>query len=95
MSEREAYQEKYAAQLKIWEAEMAKLKAQAEKANAEAKAEYYRQLDELYEQQAKAKEHYEAMVEANERAWQDLRSKSEAAWKDMSDGIKSAWSRFR
>ena len=95
MSEREAYQQKFEAQLKIWEAEIAKLKAQAEKANADAKADYYRRIDDLYEQQAKAKDYYDSMVEANDRAWKDFKTKSDAAWKDISEGIKAAWDRFR
>ncbi|TVQ39161.1 MAG: coiled coil domain-containing protein [Geminicoccaceae bacterium] len=95
MSERQAYQEKLEAQLKIWEAEIDKLRAQAEKANAETKAQYFRQLDNLYAQHDEARQRYHEMVRAGEDNWREWQAKSEAAWKDIADGVKAAWDRFR
>jgi hypothetical protein len=95
MSERNAYEEKFAAQLKVWEAEVQKLQAQADKASADVKADYYRRIDELKTHLDEAQKRYQQMVEANTTAWEEFRAQSDAAWQDLADGINAAWNRFR
>lgn len=95
MSERNAYEEQFAAQLQLWQAEIQKLQAQAEQANAEIKADYFRRLDELKGQLEEAQQRYRQMVEANATAWEEFRAKTDAAWQDMANGINAAWDRFR
>ena len=54
MNKKEAYQEKFDAQLREWSAKIDELKAKADQAKAEAKIEYYEQIEELRSKQAAA-----------------------------------------
>jgi hypothetical protein len=54
MDTKEAYQEKFDAQLREWSAKIDELKAKADKAKAEAKIEYCEQIDGLRSKQAAA-----------------------------------------
>jgi len=50
MNKKEAYQEKFDAQLREWSAKIDELKAKADQAKAEAKIEYYEQIEALRSQ---------------------------------------------
>jgi hypothetical protein len=94
MSKREAYEHKLQAQLDEWAAEIQKLKARAERAEAEAQLEYYRQIDRLKEEQQKAQAQLDELRQASEQAWDDLRAGVERAWEDFGQAVKKATSRF-
>ncbi|MEX2353647.1 MAG: coiled coil domain-containing protein, partial [Gammaproteobacteria bacterium] len=78
-----------------WKAEMDKLKAQADKAEAEARLEYYKQIDELQNMQNEAYRKLVELRKASDDAWDDLRAGVEVAWDSLSDAMKAAASRFR
>lgn len=94
MSDKNAYEQKLQAQLKIWQAEIDKLRAQADKASADARLQYDKQVDELVTYQKKGKEKLRELQDANEHAWADMRHGMERAWDDMSKAWKDAMSRY-
>lgn len=94
MSDKSAYEQKFDAQLKIWQAEIDKLRAKADKASADARLQYDKQVDELVEQQKKGKAKLRELQDANEQAWSDMRQGMERAWDDMGKAWKDAMSRY-
>lgn len=95
MTDKEEFERQMKAQLDAWSAEMAKFKAQADKASADMRLEYYRQIDKLQEQQAAVAKKLKEMQDASESAWGDIRAGAEKAWDDMLDAWKTAHDRFR
>lgn len=94
MGSKEAYQKKLQAQLDEWDAEIAKLKAKADKAEAEARIEYYRKVEELRAMQKTASSKLAELKAAGDNAWQDLKKGLDKAWDDLGKAIKTARSRF-
>ena len=70
MSMKEAYQLKLNAQLDEWNAEIDKMKAEANKVvNANAQLKYYKQIKSLRLKQEAAREKLEELKEADEDVW--------------------------
>jgi hypothetical protein len=95
MSMKEAYQQKLEAQLAEWNAAIDKLKAKADKAEAEAQIEYYKQIEDMQVKQEAAREKLTELKEAGEGGWEDLKVGLESAWNSLGDAVKSATSRFK
>jgi uncharacterized coiled-coil DUF342 family protein len=95
MSMKEAYVKKLQAQLDEWGAEIDKLKAKANKAQADVQIEYHKQIKELQSMQQAASEKLADLKEAGDDAWEDLKAGTESAWDSLRDALKSASSRFR
>lgn len=94
MDRKDAYQNKLQAQLDVWKAEIAKLRAKAELAQADARLKFLDEIDGLRAHQNKAEARMKDLREAQGEAWKDMKSGVEAAWDEMSDAMKSAWKRF-
>lgn len=94
MDRKEAYQDKLQAQLDEWKADIARLRAKAEMAQADARLKYMDEVDALRAHQKKAQTQLEALQQAQGEAWKDMKAGTEAAWDEMSDAIKQAWKRF-
>lgn len=94
MDRKDAYQDKLQAQLDEWKAEIAKLRAKADLAQADARLKYMEELDALRAHQKKAEARMKELQDAQGEAWKDVRSGVEAAWDEMNDAMKSAWKRF-
>lgn len=95
MSKRDAYIEKYKAQLDKWNAEIAKLEAQADEASAEAKIRYQEEVDKLNARMKEARETLNEIQAANEAAFEDLKTGAEGMWNTFEDAMKKAWSRYK
>jgi chromosome segregation ATPase len=95
MSKKEAYIQKLQAQLDEWGAEIKKLKAKAGKADADAKIEYHKIIEDLREKQDKAKEKMKELRQAGDEAWKDMKTGIENAWNNLSESVKSAISKFK
>lgn len=95
MGMKEAYQKKRQAQLDEWSAEIAKLKARADKAQAESQIQYYKQIEELRKRQQEAQAKLDELRQAGEDAWEDLQAGIESAWNSLGEAVKSATSRFK
>jgi uncharacterized coiled-coil DUF342 family protein len=94
MSKKEAYEQKLEAQLKEWKTDIDKMKAKADKADAEAKLEYYKQIEDLRTKQEAVQKKLTELKTAGESAWEDLKSGIDLAWTSLGESIKSARSRF-
>lgn len=95
MSMKEAYQKKLEAQLDEWSAEIDKLNVKADKAQADAKLEYYKQIEELRSMQEVASSKLTELKEASDDAWEDLKIGMDRAWSKLGNALKSANSRFK
>ena len=95
MSKKEAYEKKIEAQLQEWKTDIDKMKAKADKADAEAKLEYYKQIEDLRTKQEAAQEKLTELKASGGDAWEDLKSGIELAWTSLGEAVKSARSRFK
>lgn len=95
MSMKEAYEQKLQAQLDEWSAEIDKLKARADDAEADAQLEYYKEIEELRSMQEEASNKLAELKDASDDAWEDLKAGADSAWDSLGSALKSASSRFK
>ena len=95
MSERELYQKKMRAQLDEWKAELAKMKAQAEGASADAQLTWKREVEELEREIAQGERRLEELGEASGDAWESVKRGAESAWESLSSGFRKASERLK
>jgi len=95
MSMKDAYQQKLQARLDEWNADIDKLKARADKAEASVKLGYYEQIEDLKMKQEAAREKLAELKLASDDAWEDLKAGAESAWDSLGEAVKSASSRFK
>ena len=94
MSMKDAYEKKLEAQLNEWSAEIDKLKAKADAAEADQQLEFYKQVEELRLMQQAANEKLSELKDAGDDAWEDLKAGVESSSDSLSASLKSATSRF-
>jgi len=92
---RKAYEEKIDAQLDEWKAQIALLKARADKAKAEAKIEYYKTIEALQHRQDEARAKLHEMKTAGDEAWEDLKTGAEKAWAEVKTAFHDAALKFK
>jgi len=95
MDKRKAYEEKLDAQLEEWNAQIALLKARADKAKAEAKIEYYKTIEALQHKQDEAGTKLDELKTASDEAWEDLKTGAEKAWDEVKAAFRIAVSKFK
>jgi uncharacterized coiled-coil DUF342 family protein len=95
MGMKEAYERKLRSQLDEWKAEIGKLKAKADGAEADAQLKYYKEIEELRTMQDHANQKLVELKEAGDDAWEDLKAGIDSAWESLSSAVKSAASRFK
>lgn len=95
MSMKDAYLQKIEAQLEDWKSEIDKMKAKADKADADMKLEYYEKIEELRTKQQAAQEKFTELKNAGEDAWEDLKAGVELAGVSLREALESASSRFQ
>lgn len=76
-----AYAQKLEARLDRWNAELVKLEARASEAEADAKIEYRKKIDEMKSQR-----------DAIQKKLGDMKDAGANAWNEIRDGIDEAWS---
>ena len=91
---RKAYEDKFDAQLKEWNAEITLLNAKADKAKAEAKIEYYKTIETLQGKQDKARMKLQEMRTAGDDVWEDLKTGAENVWTEVNSAFQSAATKF-
>ena len=94
MDNKDAYEKKLEAQLDEWSAEIDKLKARADKAEADARLDYYEQIEELRAMQDDAKKRLVELQQASDSAWQDLKAGLDSAFDSLGSALRRAASRF-
>ncbi|MCF8129709.1 MAG: hypothetical protein K9N10_14465 [Deltaproteobacteria bacterium] len=95
MSTKDAYVKKLHAKLDEWNAQIDKMKAKADQAEADSRIEYNKRIAELQEKRNETKEKLETLREAGEGAWEDLKSGVQLAVESMEEALASAKSRFQ
>ena len=95
MSMKDAYLQKMDAQMEEWNSEIDKMKAKADKADADAKLNYYEQIEELNTKQQAAQEKLRELKNSGEDAWEDLKAGFELARVSLREAVTSAGSRFQ
>jgi len=92
---RKAYEERIDAQLEEWNAQIALLKARADKAKAEAKIEYYKTIEALQHRQDEARAKLHELKTAGDEAWEDLKTGAEKAWAEVKTAFHEATAKFK
>jgi len=92
---RKAYEERIDAQLEEWNAQIALLKARADKAKAEAKIEYYKTIEALQHRQDEARAKLHELKTAGDEAWEDLKTGAEKAWAEIKTAFHEATAKFK
>lgn len=94
MSSKQAYQKKIQAQLDEWSAEIDKLRAKADRADADAEIALNREIDNLRDKRNQARQKLDELSSAGEDAWEDIKTGVEAASNALGQAVRSAQSRF-
>ena len=92
---KEAYERKLFAKMDEWNADIGRLKAKADAAEADVQLEYYKQIEELRQQQLNAIAKLNELRASGEDAWEDLKAGVESAANSVGEAIKSAAARFK
>jgi len=95
MSMKEAYKKKLEAQFDEWKVEIDKLKAKANKAEADAQINYHKQIENIRVKQEAVQKKLVALKDSGDEAWEDLKAGLDNAMKNLGDAIKTATSRFK
>jgi len=92
---RKAYEEKIDAQLKEWNAQIALLKARAEKGKAEVKVEYSKAILALQRRQDEAKAKLDELKAAGDETWEGLKTGAEKTWAEVRTAFHEVTSKFK
>jgi nucleotide-binding universal stress UspA family protein len=92
---KKAYQEKIEAQLKEWSAKIDNLKAKGDKAKAEAKTIYRKQIKNLSLKQEATRQKFQELKGSGGEAWEELRVGVDKALEDLKGAFNRAKSKFR
>ncbi len=95
MSKKQAYEEKFKAQLDELNAKIDVLKAQAKQAGASARADYYETIEDLLKKRSAAQSRLASLREAGDDAWEDMKQGVEESWVTFAAAVKSAVARFQ
>jgi hypothetical protein len=94
MNSKDAYAKKTEAQMDEWAAEVKKLRAKAEQADADARIKMNEEIDKIQARQALASEKLEDLKASGEDAWEDIKLGLDQARRAVSDSMESARARF-
>ena len=94
MTSRDEYLEKFKAKLDEWNAEIDKLESNARQVQADAKAQYDKQLESLREMRDEAQRKYGEMQSTTAEAWDVMVQGTEKAWHAWANAFENARSKF-
>lgn len=95
MGAREQYQEVMEKQLNEWKAQTERFKARAGQMEAQAKAQYEKNLEQLHAKQEEAWEHFHKMKNASETAWEQFKAHMEKAGNEVKAATERMSGQFR
>ena len=95
MEKRNVYLEKIEANLALYNAKLAVLKAETAEVKADMKLEYLSQVDNLEKKRDDFMVKYVQLKETSEHGWEDVKVGTEKSWNDLKDSIEKAISRFK
>lgn len=94
MSSKQAYVEKMQARLNKWDSEIEALEAKARETAADAKIEYFEQLDTLKKYQRDTQSKLDDLRRSGDEAWKDMKTGVDQAWDSLERAVDNASSRF-
>ena len=94
-NDRTAAQQKLSAQLSEIDAKMAELKARAQTAGSQAKAEWEAHRPQLEAQREAAAKKLDELKQSSKEAWDQTRTKTDAAFSELEKGFKEAWAKLK
>ena len=92
---RKAYEEKLEAQFEEWNAQIALLKAKADKAKADARIEYYKNIESLEHKQKEAGSRLQELKSAGDEAWEEVKTGAEKTWDEVKAAYHNVASKFK
>jgi len=92
---RKAYEEKLDAQFEEWNAQIALLKAKADKAKADMKIKYYKNIEAVERKQEVAGTRLRELKNAGDEAWEELKTGAEKAWDEVKTAYHKTASKFK
>ncbi|HEO99274.1 MAG TPA: coiled coil domain-containing protein [Epsilonproteobacteria bacterium] len=95
MGMKEAYEQKLQAKLDEWSADIDKLKAKADSAEANLQLEYYKKIEELRSMQETAADKLIELKDAGDDTWEDIKAGVESTWDSLGNALNSFASRFK
>ncbi len=95
MSAKNAYEQKLQAKLDEWKADIDKLSAKAEQAEADTKLEYQKQVEDLKKRREDMRERLGELKKSGDSAWEDVKAGIENAWTSLEDAMRKATQRFK
>jgi hypothetical protein len=87
MNEKELYQQKMQAQLDEWNADVAKLKARASGASADAQLKINDQVEALQPHMEQAKAQLAVLADAADDGWDTGKDNLDSAWKSLKTAV--------
>ena len=94
MDKRDAYEKKQQARLDEWTAEIDKLKAKAERADAEARIKLIEDIGAAEAMQQQVEEQLKDLRSSTDDAWTDVKRGLDEAAESLGSSLRSAASRF-
>jgi recombinational DNA repair ATPase RecF len=95
MENQNAYQQKRAAQLKEWGAQIDLWEAKLETTSADLKIKRAEQIQALRAQQRSATEKMQELGKSGGAAWGQLKITADKIWDDLKSGVADAHSKFK
>ena len=95
MNDKELHRQKYQAQLDEWKADVAKLKARAAGAKADAQIELNKHLKELDRRMHEAGLKLSELAAASEEGWSSVKKNVETTWAALKAGVNAAQTKFK
>jgi hypothetical protein len=92
---KEAYQKRFEAQLKEWDARLDLLKAKAQKASADVRIKHEDELESLRARREAAHKTLEELRKRSENAWEDTKDGAEKIWDEMSKAMEKVAAHFK
>ncbi|MBK7324584.1 MAG: hypothetical protein IPI89_00105 [Propionivibrio sp.] len=94
MKVQDAYKEKMSAQLKVWDAQIKLLEAQATKVGADLKVKHAEEMRDLRDKQLAAAAKMKELDKATGEAWDQVKLTADKVWEDLKTGLSAAQSKF-
>ncbi|MGB7241323.1 MAG: hypothetical protein WBC93_04450 [Sulfitobacter sp.] len=82
------------ARLDKWDAQIAEAEARMERAEADARLEIQKQLDDMRNARNEAQKRLQELQATGEAAWGDVRKGAERAWTQLEKSFETAAARF-
>ncbi|HJO71576.1 MAG: hypothetical protein QGH25_09730 [Candidatus Latescibacteria bacterium] len=95
MALQEMFTQQLEAQIKEWEKQTQDFKAKVEKAEAQGRAEYEKNLKTLQKNVDQATKILTQVQQTNEAAWKDMESSSTRAFEELKMGWEGAIARYK